>query len=140
MRGMQLLKPAKKPTGYGDPIPQNANCLDQKSKGSGGIGTLGADGGRSLNAERHLAELQRSVVSLYRSGDYAAALEAARHARAESADYFGKGHPVVASSWNNVALMHKMLGEYDDAVQAFFSGRRNAPRVVLGHVSERVLD
>ena len=97
-------------------------------------------GGRSLNAERHLAELQRSVVSLYRSGDYAAALEAARHARAESADYFGKGHPVVASSWNNVALMHKMLGEYDDAVQAFFSGRRNAPRVVLGHVSERVLD
>ena len=63
MRGMQL-KPAKKPTGYGDPIPQNVNCLDQKSKGSGGIGTLGADGGRSLNAERHLAELQRSVVSL----------------------------------------------------------------------------
>jgi hypothetical protein len=26
------LKPAKKPTAYGNPIPQNLNFLDQKSK------------------------------------------------------------------------------------------------------------
>ena len=79
----------------------------------------GGDKDRSMDIERHLSGLQRSVVGLYRSGDYSRALEIAQHAQRESAEYFGKGHPVVASSWNNIALMHKMLGQYDEAIQAY---------------------
>jgi len=86
------------------------------------LGPLGPGGEKStvdMEREQFLGGLQRSVAEAHASGDFGHALELATHAREEMEAYFGKDHPVVASAWNNVALMHKRLGRFDDAVDGY---------------------
>jgi hypothetical protein len=70
-----------------------------------------------------LAELHLAVQAKYKEGSYAEALELAKPAQQEMSDYFGADHPVVASAWNNVAVMSKRLGLFDEAVEAYLQVR-----------------
>jgi hypothetical protein len=103
--------------------------LQMKPPGPKGLKGPGAGGGGGPDMEREvfLGNLQRSVAEAHRCGDFGRALELATHAQEELEDYFGKDHPVVASAWNNVALMLKRLGRFDDAVDGY-----NHP-VIAGH-------
>lgn len=69
--------------------------------------------------ERQLAELQMSVREQFARGEYATALDLAADARDRMKEYFGADHPVVASSYNNLALCNKMLGNYEAAIDDY---------------------
>jgi len=85
-----------------------SNGESSDSKGLGGSET-----------EKYLADLNLDVQAKYKEGNYSEALELAKFAQSEMLDYFGKDHPVVASAWNNVAVMSKRLGHFNDAVEAY---------------------
>jgi tetratricopeptide (TPR) repeat protein len=72
-----------------------------------------------LDAERELHKLKRTIGALHAKGDYQGALDAAQKLEATVLDEMGNDNAVYASCLNNVALMHKMLGEDDLAVDAY---------------------
>ena len=71
------------------------------------------------NEERHLAELQRSVQDAYKHGEFVEALELAKHCVSEMKKLLGPDHPATASAHNNVGIMSKRLGKFDQAIDAY---------------------
>jgi hypothetical protein len=65
--------------------------------------------------ERELSHIQVEVHELYKAGDYTRSLESAKTLQTETEDHFGKEHPATAAAYNNIALMHKLLGDFDES-------------------------
>eukprot|EP00639_Heterosigma_akashiwo_P029761 CAMPEP_0194670850 /NCGR_PEP_ID=MMETSP0295-20121207/5454_1 /TAXON_ID=39354 /ORGANISM="Heterosigma akashiwo, Strain CCMP2393" /LENGTH=161 /DNA_ID=CAMNT_0039554165 /DNA_START=185 /DNA_END=667 /DNA_ORIENTATION=+ len=59
------------------------------------------------------------LARLHSAGRYHDALELAEHVKIQVIEHFGKKHPVYASAVNNAALMQKMLGNTQEAVDAY---------------------
>jgi hypothetical protein len=72
-----------------------------------------------LDAERELHKLKRTIGALHAKGDYKGALDAAQKLEATVLEEMGGDNAVYASCLNNVALMHKMLGEDEVAVDTY---------------------
>ena len=70
----------------------------------------------SMETEKDVAGALRGVQELYRAGQYQEALEASLAMRDWLERELGEDHPVYASCLNNIALMHKMLDDCEEAV------------------------
>jgi tetratricopeptide (TPR) repeat protein len=81
--------------------------------------------------EKQLAKLQPRIAELYRKGRYKEALKVGEECHALALAAFGKLHPAVASMCNNLALMHKSLGD-TDAAAALYKEALDCYRVVVG--------
>ena len=81
--------------------------------------------------EKQLAKLQPRIAELYRKGRYKEALAVGEECHALALAAFGKQHPAVASMCNNLALMHKSLGD-TDAAAALYKEALDCYRVVVG--------
>jgi len=68
--------------------------------------------------EQELGRYQTNMTSLYQGGNYRKALEAAQKLLEDTEKHFDK-HPATAAAYNNVGIMHKALGNYDDARKAY---------------------
>lgn len=66
-------------------------------------------------AEEELYMLQSHVRQHYQNANYTAALSTSHEILQQSTSLFGKQHPSTASAYNNIGLMHKMMGEFDDS-------------------------
>lgn len=66
-------------------------------------------------AEARLRELQAQMQRLHAAGSYEAARGLAEECRSLALGEFGPEHPVSASAVNNLALMHKSLGQTERA-------------------------
>jgi tetratricopeptide (TPR) repeat protein len=65
--------------------------------------------------ELELSKLQNEVQDLFKAGQYPRALKSAETLLSETEKHFGKDHPVTASAFNNVGLMQKLLGNFDES-------------------------
>lgn len=70
-------------------------------------------------AEARLRTLQHKMQQMYAAGSFAAARDAAQECRNIALSHFGPDHPVSASSVNNLALMHKSLGQDERATELY---------------------
>ena len=66
------------------------------------------------DAHALIGDLQRQMRDLYREGRYGDARDAGLECHTLARDSFGTDHPATASVANNLALMHKSLGEMDE--------------------------
>ena len=74
--------------------------------------------------EDQIVELQNEIRALYQSADYTGALEYSKQLLEVCDKVYGAHHPVTASSYNNVGLMNKQLGNYKEAIDAYNSALR----------------
>jgi len=69
--------------------------------------------------ERELSDLKDRVEDLYRAGNYRQGLKAAQELLERTESHFaatdGGNHPAIAAAHNNVGLMQKQLGRFDDS-------------------------
>lgn len=65
--------------------------------------------------EQALGQLQTAVQDFYKNGQYTKALSTAETLLEDTTNHFGTNHPATASAHNNVGLMHKLLGHFDDS-------------------------
>jgi tetratricopeptide (TPR) repeat protein len=70
-------------------------------------------------AEERMLALQSTLRSHHRSASYSSALQVAQELLSLSLSHFGQLHPATASAYNNVGLMHKCLGNYVHAKEAY---------------------
>ena len=63
--------------------------------------------------------MKRSMTSNYNRGDYEAALECVLSMETQITIAMGRNNAVYASCLNNLALMHKCLGNHTDAMDAY---------------------
>ena len=75
--------------------------------------------------EREIANLQQEVRFYHQQGSYDTALEASNRLLSTTEEHFGKDHPATASAYNNVGLMHKLLGNYKEARQHYHQALRS---------------
>ena len=80
--------------------------------------------------EMELHTLTMHVQTHYRHGNYPDALQAAKELLDATQDHFGKDHPATASAYNNIALMHKNLGAFQDSRLNYNEALRIYDRVV----------
>ncbi|KAL7448895.1 hypothetical protein ACHAWC_001012, partial [Mediolabrus comicus] len=69
--------------------------------------------------EEHILSLQSELRTHHRHAAYSAALDTATELLERCTSHFGKMHPATASAYNNVGLMNKLLGNYENAKAAF---------------------
>eukprot|EP00601_Ochromonadales_sp_CCMP2298_P032172 CAMPEP_0173341636 /NCGR_PEP_ID=MMETSP1144-20121109/9689_1 /TAXON_ID=483371 /ORGANISM="non described non described, Strain CCMP2298" /LENGTH=357 /DNA_ID=CAMNT_0014287995 /DNA_START=24 /DNA_END=1093 /DNA_ORIENTATION=- len=91
--------------------------------GAQGRETEGAEaateGGSIFDQERDMFNIRRKMAACYQLGSYQSALQHAQELRDRAAGLMGRRNAVYASSLNNVALMHKMLGEKEAAMDSY---------------------
>lgn len=75
-------------------------------------------------------ELQQTVSIHHRNAGYADALESSLELLAAANEHFGDAHPATASAQNNVGLMHKMVGSYEESRKAYHESLRIYGEVV----------
>jgi tetratricopeptide (TPR) repeat protein len=68
-----------------------------------------------VDKEKELGALQSHVAELYRSSQYRQAIKPSRDLLESTRSHFGTDHPATASAHNNLGLLHKHLGEYDES-------------------------
>ena len=93
------------------PSSQSANLEQQQQ---------GCCGGKQQKSPEQLEQEEIAAIQLYvremhRDGKYEEALEVCETLIQKCEQVFGVNHPVTASSYNNAAVMHKMLGNYNEA-------------------------
>ena len=86
--------------------------------------------------EQELSRIQVQVADLYRSGDYRKALKTSEELKTETEKHFGRDHPVTASAYNNVGLLQKQMGDFDQARQSYRDALKIYKKTVgTGHAS-----
>jgi len=65
------------------------------------------------DSDAHIRELQDEVRFHFSNAQYKDSLDVSITLMENCVDHFGEKHPVTASSYNNVGLMNKMLGNYE---------------------------
>ena len=66
-------------------------------------------------AEERILEMQSHIRTHYRHAAYSEALETSHQLLDACQKLFGDNHPATASAYNNIGLMHKALGQFDDS-------------------------
>lgn len=97
----------------------------------GGAGEGGGNNNERLEQEEILA-IQARVQELHRHASYAEALELSEVLIQRCETTFGLNHPATASSYNNAAVMHKLLGNYNQA-RSRYTDALKVYQTVLGH-------
>lgn len=72
-----------------------------------------------MDAEKEMFALKRRIGSYYAKGLYDDALECALALRSRVSESLGQDNAIFASSLNNVALMHKMLGNHAESMELY---------------------
>jgi hypothetical protein len=72
-----------------------------------------------MEVEKEISALKQEVRELYRAGQFGDALELAQGTKKMVEEHYGRSHPVFASSVNDIALFHKVLGEHTFAIEAY---------------------
>jgi tetratricopeptide (TPR) repeat protein len=75
--------------------------------------------------EREIQDQQQKVRFYHQQGAFDEALQASNELLDMTESHFGKDHPVTASAYNNVGLMHKLLGNYKEAQQHYHQALRS---------------
>eukprot|EP00326_Haptolina_ericina_P013831 CAMPEP_0181228392 /NCGR_PEP_ID=MMETSP1096-20121128/33322_1 /TAXON_ID=156174 ORGANISM="Chrysochromulina ericina, Strain CCMP281" /NCGR_SAMPLE_ID=MMETSP1096 /ASSEMBLY_ACC=CAM_ASM_000453 /LENGTH=305 /DNA_ID=CAMNT_0023321911 /DNA_START=133 /DNA_END=1050 /DNA_ORIENTATION=+ len=78
-----------------------------------------------------IRELKQQMAELYRAGRYGDARDIGEECRSLVIECFGAEHPVSASAANDLALMHKSLGDTDEA-SALYAEALSTYRAVVG--------
>ena len=86
--------------------------------------------------QKRIREMQGEMSTLYRAGRYGEARDLGNECHQLVLKFFGTEHPATASAANNLALMHKSLGE-TEAAQRLYGEALQIYRAVVGeeHVS-----
>lgn len=82
------------------------------------------------DVELRLADLQSTIQRHYQRGDYTQALKVSKDLAQQSSSHFGQDHPATASAYNNLGLMHKLLGDFVEARQYYTSAMRIYAKIV----------
>lgn len=69
--------------------------------------------------ETKLSQMQSQVAALYKQGNYKRALEIGQETLLATLDHFGMTHPATASSYVNVGLAYKQMGQFDLALEQY---------------------
>lgn len=80
--------------------------------------------------ELELVAVQNEIQDRYKAGNYPSALKLSRELQTKTESHFGLDHPATASAYNNVGLMHKLLGNFDDSRRAYEMARKVYKRVL----------
>ena len=103
------------------PILSSSTLVDPTAAGT--AGTAGLPGLphdlSPAETEKHVAAMQREIRSLYAREQYDEAIEIVVDLTALTDAFYGKDHPVSASSVNNHALLKRATGAYSEAVELF---------------------
>lgn len=83
-----------------------------------------------VGKEKELGILQSEVADLYRSSEYRNALKLSHELLQATTAHFGKDHPATASAHNNLGLLNKHLGEFDDSRREYRKALAIYKRVV----------
>lgn len=75
----------------------------------------------SLEKEKFLYAIKRDMSTLYSKGDYEGALQKAVDLQDEVIALYGKENAIFASCLNNIALMQKMLGHHEAAMEQYIN-------------------
>lgn len=78
------------------------------------------------DTELQLADLQATITEEYKRGNFAQALSSSKDLLKQTQQHFGYtvDHPATASAMNNVGLMHKLLGNFNEARQHYVGAMR----------------
>jgi tetratricopeptide (TPR) repeat protein len=80
--------------------------------------------------ELRFADLQATIQQHYQRGDYTQALRVSQDLGQQCTAHFGQDHPATASAYNNIGLMHKLLGDFVPARQYYTSAMRIYAKIV----------
>jgi tetratricopeptide (TPR) repeat protein len=80
--------------------------------------------------EEELMRIQQELRVHHKHGNYDAAMKCAQKYLDETQDHFGKEHPATASAYNNLGLLHKLIGNLNDARKMYREALRIYGRVV----------
>lgn len=83
-----------------------------------------------LEKEIVVRQLQEEVKVHHKHANYKDALKASLALLDASVELFGKDHPVTASAYNNIGLMHKSIGNWDESRKMYHESLRIYGRVV----------
>ena len=78
------------------------------------------------DTELQLADLQATITEEYKRGNFSQALSSSKDLLKQTQQHFGYtvDHPATASAMNNVGLMHKLLGNFNEARQHYVGAMR----------------
>ncbi|KAL3779205.1 hypothetical protein HJC23_006019 [Cyclotella cryptica] len=101
----------------------SSNAASDDARSVDDVGSGGRPGSLAKSAdqvaEERILSLQATLRSHHRSASFSSALDISQELLALALSHFGKLHPATASAYNNVGLMHKCLGNYHDAKEAY---------------------
>ena len=80
--------------------------------------------------EEEIRDIQAEIAFHHKHAQYHEALTASQMLLEKSMDHFQKNHPVTASAYNNVGLMHKYLGNFKEATDMYHAALRIYGEVV----------
>jgi tetratricopeptide (TPR) repeat protein len=82
--------------------------------------------------ENELTRLQIQIQDLHKSGNYARALTLSDTLVKDTISHFGSKHPATAAAYNNLGLMRKLQGQFDEA-RLDYTKAQEIYREVLGN-------
>lgn len=97
---------------------------------SAGAPVAAATASNFMEMEKRVAEVQSELKELYQAARYTEALDLATSFSSHVEEHFGEDHPVSASFYNNRALMHRSMGQYEDAMPLYERALRAYEKVV----------
>jgi tetratricopeptide (TPR) repeat protein len=83
-----------------------------------------------VEKEKELGALQSQIADLYRSSQYRQAVKLSKDLLEATRSHFGTDHPATASAHNNLGLMYKHLGDFDESRQQYKHAMTIYKRVV----------
>jgi len=80
--------------------------------------------------ELKLARVQETISDHYKQGNYKMALDGSKTLLKQTENHFGRDHSATASAYNNLGLMHKLLGDFVEARKHYQVAMRIYGKVV----------
>jgi tetratricopeptide (TPR) repeat protein len=85
-----------------------------------------------VDKEKELGRMQDKINEDYRMGNYSAALKASQDFLEDTRNHFTENHPATASAYNNVGLMHKQCGNFDESRKNYQTAL-DIYKAIVGH-------
>lgn len=85
---------------------------------------------KTMQTEQAIQGMQTEIRHLYANNEYEQALMMAAELVDQCEVHFGKNHPVTASSYNNMAVMHKVLGQFEESRDKYHQALRVYDEIV----------
>mmetsp|Transcript_12715 Transcript_12715/g.19170 ORF Transcript_12715/g.19170 Transcript_12715/m.19170 type:complete len:402 (+) Transcript_12715:1-1206(+) len=85
---------------------------------------------KTMQTEQAIQGMQTEIRHLYANNEYEQALMMAAELVERCEVHFGKSHPVTASSYNNMAVMHKVLGQFEESREKYHQALRVYDEIV----------